>query len=68
LFNLLILGIGPLVGNYLGPRLITHFTNSAGVVNFKQLFLIPSFTAVVAAIVLALAFHPPAKAASVEEA
>jgi nucleoside transporter len=68
LFNLLILGIGPLVGNFIGPRLITHFTTTptdggTPVVNFSRMFLIPSGAAVVAAVLLYLFFHPPATAA-----
>ena len=70
LFNLLILGIGPLVGNFVGPRLLTFFTEktAAGgeIVHFSRLFLIPSGAAVVAAILLALLFHPPAKAVHME--
>jgi nucleoside transporter len=62
LFNLLILGIGPLVGNFLGPRLVTYFSDQAGNVNFSKMFLIPSATAVVAAIILAACFRPPEKA------
>jgi nucleoside transporter len=62
LFNLLILGIGPLVGNFVGPRLVTYFTSSTGDVNFYRLFLIPAGTALVAAILLFLFFHPPEKA------
>ena len=67
LFNLLILGIGPLVGNFLGPRLITYFTSKGAggveIVDFSKMFLIPSGTAVVAAVLLFLFFHPPATAA-----
>jgi nucleoside transporter len=63
LFNLLILGIGPLVGNFLGPRLGTYFSHAAEdgtpVVNFTGLFLVPSLTALLAAILLAVAFRPP---------
>jgi len=63
LFNLLILGIGPLVGNFIGPRLITYFTQTLPsgekVVDFSSMFLIPSGTAVVGAILLLLFFHPP---------
>lgn len=62
LFNLLILGIGPLVGNYIGPKLGTYFATADGGVDFSKMFLIPSFTAVIAAIILALFFHPPHKA------
>ncbi|MDX1947448.1 MAG: MFS transporter [Pirellulaceae bacterium] len=72
LFNLLILGIGPLVGNFVGPRLLSFFTvkiaNGVEVVNFSRLFLIPSFAALVAAVMLALLFHPPEKAAPADSA
>jgi MFS family permease len=67
LFNLLILGIGPLVGNYMAPKLVTYFTTKAtdgsDVVDFSKMFLIPCGAAVVAAILLFLFFHPPDKAA-----
>jgi nucleoside transporter len=62
LFNLLILGIGPLVGNYVGPRLGTYFTSSAGSIDFRSMFLIPSFAALIAAMILAAFFRPPDKA------
>jgi nucleoside transporter len=61
LFNLLILGIGPLVGNFLGPRMGKLFATPTGEVNFSQMFLIPAGTALVGAILLAVLFHPPAK-------
>ncbi|SRR6266540_3277072 len=59
LFNLMILGFGPLVANVLGPRLISETFNTAGVVDFRSLFLVPCAAAVFAAVVLALFFHPP---------
>jgi nucleoside transporter len=66
LFNLLILGIGPLVGNFIGPRLLTYFTEKtpAGteIVHFGKMFLIPSGAALFAAVLLCLFFHPPARA------
>src|SRR4030095_11223151 len=40
LFNLMILGFGPLVANVLGPRLIGETFNRAGVVDFRSLFLV----------------------------
>lgn len=61
LFNLLILGVGPLVGNFLGPYLIDYYTDKAGVVDFRSLFLWPTFTALFAATLLLLCFKPPAK-------
>jgi nucleoside transporter len=65
LFNLLILGVGPLVGNFLGPWLMERFTES-GVVNYQKLFMVPSMTAIFAALLLLLFFNPPAKVAEPE--
>jgi MFS family permease len=59
LFNLMILGLGPLVANGLGPKLFAHFSKAEGVVDFKSLFLIPCFAALAAAVALALFFRPP---------
>ena len=59
LFNLMILGAGPLVANILGPRLIGETFNHAGRVDFRSLFLVPCAAAIVAAVALALFFHPP---------
>jgi nucleoside transporter len=62
LFNLLILGVGPLVGNYVGPILGTYFTKADGAIDFGRMFLIPSFAALAGAVILAIFFHPPEKA------
>jgi nucleoside transporter len=66
LFNFLILGAGPLVGNFvwpwLGDALFTTTTEAGkSVVQFNHLFLVPSATGVVAALLLLLFFHPPRK-------
>jgi MFS family permease len=58
LFNLMILGAGPLVANGLGPKLFGQFSKD-GAVDFKTLFLIPCVAAIAAAFVLALFFRPP---------
>jgi len=58
LFNLMILGLGPLVANGLGPRLFGQFSKD-GAVDFKTLFLIPCFAAIAAAFLLLLFFRPP---------
>ena len=62
LFNLLILGFGPLVANTLGPVLISETFNRGGIVDFRGLFLVPLISAIAAAVALALLFHPPDKA------
>lgn len=59
LFNLMILGLGPLVANGLGPKLFSRYTSPTGAVDFKTLFLIPCVAAIAAAVVLALCFRPP---------
>jgi hypothetical protein len=61
LFNLHILGFGPLVANYLGPKLITETFNAGGLVDYRSMFMVPCLAAVSAAVLLALFFHPPAK-------
>ncbi|HMD35359.1 MAG TPA: MFS transporter [Vicinamibacterales bacterium] len=59
LFNLMILGFGPLVANVLGPKFIGDTFNHGGVVDFRNMFLVPLTAAVLAAVVLTLFFHPP---------
>jgi nucleoside transporter len=65
LFNFLILGAGPLVGNFVWPWLgDTFFTaemDGSKVVQFNRLFAIPSATGALAALILLLFFHPPRK-------
>jgi MFS family permease len=66
LFNLMILGFGPLVANLGAPwlfdKVFTHHDPATGrdVTDYRSLFLVPLATALVAAIVLALFFRPPA--------
>jgi MFS family permease len=60
LFNVMILGIGVLAANTLGPWLIQSVFTAGGVTDFRSLFLLPCLIALGAAIVLALAFRPPA--------
>lgn len=68
LFNVMILGVGALVANTICPKLIQETFTANGVTNFKGLFLVPSGFAIMAAVALALFFHPPTKTASVEGA
>jgi MFS family permease len=62
LFNVLILGVGPFVGNFLCARLGTRYTDEAGNINFQSIFLYPCAAALFAAALLLLLFHPPRKA------
>jgi len=60
LFNFLILGLGPFVGNFLWPKLGDIF-KSGNDIAFNQLFLVPSGVALAAAALLFFAFRPPVK-------
>jgi hypothetical protein len=75
LFNLLILGLGPLAGNFLwgwlGDVFSTTTLDAAGkavtVIHYHQLFLVPLGVGVLAAVFLAIFFHPQEKSAVPEE-
>ncbi len=59
LFNLMILGFGPLVANAIGPVLIQETFMTGEVVDFRSLFLLPCGAALVGAVLLGLLFRPP---------
>lgn len=61
LFNFLILGFGPFIANFLWPELGNALKTADGQYNFRLLFLFPAGTALVAAVLLAIFFHPPKK-------
>lgn len=67
LFNMLILGIGPFVSNFVSGRLATMFATSfddqgnVTGVDFSSVFRVPMFAAVIAALMLLVLFHPPKK-------
>ena len=63
LFNVMILGFGALIANSICPTLIQHTFKHGDVVDFRGLFLVPCGIAVGAAVLLALAFHPPKEVA-----
>jgi nucleoside transporter len=70
LFNVLILGLGPIAGNFAAGQLQAAYTTTVAdisVVDFRRLFLVPAGVSGAAALFLLLFFHPPAKAAAVEE-
>jgi MFS family permease len=71
LFNLMIMGIGPLVANPLWGKLGDVFKVSdpsadvaTRVARFNKLFLLTTGLAFIAMVVLVIFFHPPAKPAS----
>ena len=64
LFNVMVLGLGALVANSICPFLLQNKFTHDGVVDFKGLFLVPCFVALAAAVVLAIAFHPPKSVAA----
>ena len=61
LYNVMILGLGVLAANTLGPWLLQSVFTAGGVTDYRSLFLLPCLTALGAAVVLALAFRPPAR-------
>jgi nucleoside transporter len=61
LFNFLILGLGPFLGNNLWPQLESAFKTPEGI-DYQKLFLVPTGTALVGALLLLAFFHPPRRA------
>jgi nucleoside transporter len=62
LFNFLILGAGPFVGNFVWGWLGDVFRQGPNVWDFQTLFSAPAALAVLAALFLLAFFHPPARA------
>jgi MFS family permease len=62
LFNLLILGIGNVAASFLFPSLIAKWTDAAGEVDYRSLFMVPTAMALVAVLILAAFFRPPQRA------
>ncbi len=65
LFNVMILGLGALLANSICPWLIQSVYTAKEVTDFRGLFLVPLLAASVAAVALALFFHPPKTATAV---
>jgi MFS family permease len=62
LFNVMILGVGALLANSICPWLIQEVFTVDKVTNFRNLFLVPTAISALAAIALAIFFHPPKEA------
>ena len=58
LFNLMILGLGPIVARILAPSLAARYLPK-GEENYQALFTIPCVIAAVSAVILMIAFWPP---------
>jgi hypothetical protein len=58
LFNLLILGLGMVVASKVFKMLQIHYTHD-GVVDYRQLFMVPTGMALAGIVLLALFFRPP---------
>jgi len=71
LFNMLILGVGPFVSNFVSERLSKVFALSLNAKgepsswDFNLLFLVPMAAAIIAAALLLVGFHPPKKSGDV---
>jgi nucleoside transporter len=61
LFNVLILGLGPIAANFACGRLKTEYTTD-GVVDYRAVFQYSMAAALVGAVLLALLFHPHKRA------
>jgi nucleoside transporter len=68
LFNFLILGIGNVGASFLFPALVARWTDAAGKVDYRTLFMVPTGMALVAVLLLAAFFRPPQRAPAAEPA
>lgn len=59
LFNMMIFGFGNLAANFVCPWLKQAVFTVGDVTNYRSLFLVPTGVSIVAALALALFFHPP---------
>ncbi|HXG61402.1 MAG TPA: MFS transporter [Planctomycetota bacterium] len=59
LFNVMILGIGQLVANFLCPVLFDEVFTKNGVTDWRSMFIMPTLIALGAAVALAVFFRPP---------
>ena len=65
IFNLMILGLGPLAATALCPRLFEAAKSPlTGAVDYRALFILPMAAALVAAAILLVAFWPPRQSAT----
>ena len=68
LFNVMVLGAGPLVANTICPLLVQQTFKNGDIIDFRNLFLLPTYTALGAAMVLLFFFWPPKHVKAAEAA
>jgi nucleoside transporter len=68
LFNMMIFGFGNIAANFICPWLKQSLYTQGDVTNYKSLFLVPTVISLIAAVALALFFHPPKQPAAGEAA
>ncbi len=68
LFNVMILGLGALVANSICPFVLQAWYTHNGVIDFKNLFLMPAGVALGASVLLLVAFWPPKEVAAPADA
>jgi MFS family permease len=61
LFNVMILGLGFAAANFVCPWLQQQKFTHNGLIDFRAMFLVPLIASSLAAVALALFFHPPTK-------
>lgn len=59
LFSVMILGVGALIANSVGPWLVQTVFTENGITNFRSMFMIPIVISILSALVLAVGFKPP---------
>jgi nucleoside transporter len=67
LFNFMILGLGQIASNLLSARIAVYFARGDGSVDYSKVFLVPFAVGLLAALILAVFFHPAAKEPIPEE-
>ena len=58
LFNVMILGVGALIANSVGPWLVQTVFTENGVTDFRSMFMIPIVISILSALLLAVGFRP----------
>lgn len=64
LFNMMIFGFGNIAANFACPWLKQSLFTRNDLTDFRSLFLLPAVISLVAAVALAVLFHPPKTPAS----